>query len=64
MLAIVDGGTDRGLDGLGFRFESERVAQQHSGRKNRARGIRDALAGDIGSRTVDGLVQTEFAFAE
>ena len=39
------------------RLEPERVAQQHRDAEDRADGIRDALAGDVGRGAVDRLVE-------
>jgi len=44
------------LDGFGSRFETEGIAQQHSGAENGPDRIGDALAGYVRSGTVYGLV--------
>lgn len=52
--AVVEGGLDGGLDGIGLLGEVQRVAQHHGDRQDGADGVDDALAGDIGRRTWGG----------
>ena len=47
-----------GLDELCLLLEAERVAQKHGGTEDGADGIGDPLARDVGSGTVDGLIET------
>ena len=54
--AVVDGSLDSGLDSVGLLGEVERVAEHHSDGEDGADGVDNALAADIGSGAVDGLV--------
>ena len=52
------------LDDVGLAREPERVPEQHRRAEDRADRIRDALAGDVGRRAVDRLVETARSVAE
>ena len=63
-LAAFDDRIDGAFDRNRFGFEAERMAQQQRGAEDRAAGIGDALAGDVGRRAVDRLVQADASVAE
>ena len=52
---------DGEFDVARFRFEIQRVAQHHCRRRNRAAGIRAALAGDVWSRAMHRLIKPNLA---
>lgn len=62
--AVVEGGLDGGLDGIGLLGQVQRVAQHHGDRQDGADGVDDALAGDVGRRAWEGAVSETSPEAE
>ncbi len=57
--AAVEGVAHGGLDSRRGLIQTERQAQHHRGGEDRPDRVRLVLAGDVGRRPVDRLVQTE-----
>src|SRR3954454_25191909 len=62
-VARIQGGADGALYEVGGVGEVERVAEQHGEAENEGERVGGALAGDVGRRAVDGLVEALAASA-
>src|SRR3954452_19175092 len=61
--AGVEGGADGALDEVGGVGEVEGLAEQHGEAEDAGERVGEALAGDVGRRAVDGLVEALAAAA-